>query len=171
MRPRDEYHKFLYKVNIYPSFILPCLIYISWIGLICLMQERSKNLWYSSLEHFRNTPEKLFSCSSMSIVYLWSSQCSHTNGFDVLCVFIARGQMEQSGRNFGIFSLESAIFLCNIKDTNLPDNFNMGIKPWTSLAKRQCFTTEPPLPTFVLSNNMWRPKVMKKLIQSVFCQL
>ena len=35
MGPRDEYHKFLYKVNIYPSFILLCCIYISWIGLIC----------------------------------------------------------------------------------------------------------------------------------------
>ena len=53
MGPRDKYHKFLYKVrNIYPSFILLCCIYISWIGLICLMQERSKNLWYSSLGHF-----------------------------------------------------------------------------------------------------------------------
>ena len=29
MGPRDEYHKFLYKVNIYPSFILLCCIYIS----------------------------------------------------------------------------------------------------------------------------------------------
>ena len=47
-----EYYKFLNKINIYPSCILLCCIYISWIGLICLMQERSKNLWYSSLGHF-----------------------------------------------------------------------------------------------------------------------
>ena len=49
MGPRDEYHKFLYKVNILSSFILLCCIYISWIGLICLIKERSKNLWCSSL--------------------------------------------------------------------------------------------------------------------------
>ena len=42
---RDEYHKLLHKVNIYPSFILLCCIYTSWIGLMCLIQERSKNLW------------------------------------------------------------------------------------------------------------------------------
>ena len=57
--------------NIYPSLILLCCIYISWIGLICLMQERSKNLWCSSLGYFYHTPEKLFARSSMSIIYLW----------------------------------------------------------------------------------------------------
>ena len=29
------------------------------------MQEWTKNLWYSSLGHFLDTPEKLFACSSI----------------------------------------------------------------------------------------------------------
>ena len=60
MGPRDEYHKFLYKVKIYPSFYL-AVLHLYQLNRFDMINEISK------------IPQKsFFSRSSMSIIYLWS---------------------------------------------------------------------------------------------------